>query len=166
MTVPAIGPALADDLVAGVVRWLLTLSDITAVLGTYPSTGSPWLLQHQLHGTVEGSQSTAAVIGRAGGWSGANEHNTLRFPRLSLEIYADPIRDAAGNVIDPGEAHRRMEMVFTTFDAYLHRPADPELNWGSLRVIAATRQAEPVVYAVPDGDGLLRGQTFYAITQG
>lgn len=165
MTTPLSSPVLTDDLVAGAVRWLLTFTDVLAVLGTYPATGSPWLLQNELHGTVEGTQSTAAVVSRAGGWAGANLHNTARFPRLSLEIYVDPIRDAAGNVVDPGEAYRRADATFSTFDTYLHRPADPQQQWGGVRVIASSRMAEPTTYAVPDGDGLLRTQVFYAVTQ-
>ncbi len=159
-------PVDQDDLVQGAVKYLLGFYDVSTSLGVYADTGAPWLFQHTLWVTVEGSSSTAAVIARAGGWAGANQHNTMRFPRLALEIYADPIRDAAGNITDPGEAYRRIESVFDTFDRLLHRPASATQMWGEIRTIGSQRLGEPNVYPVPDGGGVLRLETFYGLAIG
>lgn len=159
------GPVNTDDLVQGAVKWLLGQPTVTAVLGT-TAEGSPLLFQHSLWVKVEGTQSTAAVISRAGGWAGANPHNTLRFPRLSLELYTDPLRDAGNNVVEPGESWRRIEAAFSAFDKLLHRPAPTTQMWGTVRTVGSLRQTEPVVYPVPDGDGVLRLQAFYGIAQG
>jgi hypothetical protein len=161
-----LGPVTTDHLVAGCVRWLSGLPDITNVIGYDPIDAAPYLYQHKLWTVMEGTQSTAAVIGREGGWTGANLHNTLRFPRLSLEIWCDPLRDAGMNVVDPGEVWRRVDVAWSAFDRRLHRPQGEVQMWGQVRTIAASRLTEPVVYQVPDGDGMLRLLTFYAVTEG
>ena len=158
-------PNDVDDLVAGCVRYLLDLPTVVATLGVTPS-GTPWLFQHTLFVEVEGTSSTAAVIGYAGGWSGGNEHNTARFPRLSLDLWADPLRDPQKNVTEPGEVRRRLQRVFEVFDRTLHRPQGGVQWWGDVRTLSSSRLAEPAVYPVPDGNGLLRAQTFYAVEQG
>ena len=158
-------PVATDDTVQGAVKYLEVFGDITAALTTYPD-GTAWLFQHRLWVEMEGSAGTAAVIGRAGGWTGANTHNTLRFPRLRLDIWADPIRDAGNNIADPGEAARRIQATWGVFDTHLHRAAGGQQMWGTVRTIGCARLAEPVVEPVPEGDGLLRLQTFYGVTEG
>jgi hypothetical protein len=158
-------PVATDDLVQGAVKYLLEQETVLAVVGS-TADDVPWLFQHRLYVAVEGSSSTAAVIAYGGGWAGGNEHNTLRFPRLSLELWVDPRRDDDRNSIEPGEVYRRMNVAFTAFDRVLHRPQGGEQWWGTVRTISCIRSAEPIPYEVPDGDGLLRLQTFYAIEQG
>ncbi len=158
-------PVNTDDLVQGAVINLLLQPSVVAVLGATPA-GSPWLFQHALYVAVEGTSSTAAVIRRAGGWAGANEHNTMSFPRLSLELYCDPQRDSGKNITDPGEVWRRIDAAYQAFDRVLHRPQGGEQWWGEIRTSSCSRLAEPTMYAVPDGNGLLRAQVFYAVEQG
>ncbi len=158
-------PVSTDDLVQGAVKYLLTESSVLAVVGT-TDMGTPMLFQHQLYGTVQSTSKTAAVVGYGGGWAGGNEHNTLRFPRLSLELWVDPLRDNDGNVKEPGEVYRRMNVAFAAFDKVLHRPQGGIQWWGTIRTLSSVRSGEPSVYPVPDGDGLLRAQTFYAVEMG
>lgn len=158
-------PVTTDDLVQGAVKWLTDLPDVVAVLGAQYG-GIAWLFQHHLQVVVEGTSSTAAVIARAGGWAGANLHNTMRFPRLSLDLYVDPQRDAAHHVTDHGEAQRRIEAAYLVFDTHLHRPQSQALMWGTVRTISCTRLAEPTVYPMPETDGVLRLQVHYAVAQG
>lgn len=154
-----------DDLVQGCVKWLTELSEVVEAVGAAPVTGDPWIFQHSLWVTVEGSSSSAAVLSCQGGWASPNRHNSMRFPRLGLEIYVDPLRDPGGNLIEPGETHRRLDYVYRSFDTQLHRPAGDTVFWGALRVISSTRLIEPVSYPVPDGGGMLRLQTFYGVTE-
>lgn len=158
-------PVNVDDIVQGAARYLLDRADVVGVLGT-TAAGTPLLFQHTLYVQMEGTSTNAAVISYAGGWSGANIHNTARFPRLSLEIYCDPLRNSTKHVTEPGEVHRRIHVVFAALDRALHRPQGGEQRWGEVRTLSSTRLAEPNIYAVPDGDGLLRAQTFYAVEQG
>jgi len=159
-------PVQTDDLVQGAVKWLSGFTDIRDVLGFYPDTDTPYLFQHTLWVRVEGSGATAAVIGRGGSWAGANVYNTMQYPRLTLELYVDPMRDDAHNVVDPGESYRRIEAAWQAFDRRLHRAGDGDQRWGTVRTLACVRLAEPTVYPVPGGDGMLRMQTFYAVTAG
>jgi hypothetical protein len=158
-------PVATDNLVQGAYKFLAAQGPILAVLGAFPDH-TPWLFQNTSWVTVEGSGSTAAVLSHGGSWSGSNPHNTMRFPRLSLEIYVDPQRDDANNATDPGEAHRRVEVAFAAFDRVLHRVAGGPQMWGTVRTVSSTRLAEPTVYPTPDGDGMLRLQAFYAVGQG
>lgn len=160
----AYGPVTDDDIVAGCVKYLQTFPDLIALLGHFPD-GKPYLFQHTLLDNIEGTQAVAAVIANAGGWGGANLHNTMQFPRLSLELTVDPLRNSAGGVRNPGETVRRATAVWRVFDSYLHRPQGGEQWWGSLRTIACTRGADPALYPIGDGQGMVRLQVFYQVTQ-
>lgn len=150
-----------DDLIFGAAKYLTACSDVLAVLGS--SSEGPYLFQHDLWAEMEGSGSTAIVLRRAGSWSGGNPHNRLRFPRLAVDIWADPLRD----VNKPGEVHQRLETVYLTVDDRLHRPTGQTQMWGDVRTIGCTRLGEPTEpEAVADGDGLLRQTVFYAVSQG
>ncbi len=155
-----------DDLIDGCVTWLKSYQDVQQVLGVYDDTDTPWLFQHSLWHKVEGTQSTAAVLSYAGGWASANQHNTMRFPRVSLDIYADPLRDGAGNPTDPAEVYRRLQVVFDVFDRLLHRVRDGVVYWGTVRTLGCLRLAEPVFDYLPEGDGVRRLQCFYGVSQG
>lgn len=155
---------LTDDIVSGAVTYLGSKPDIIDSLGS--DEEGPWLFQYNLWTMVEKSGSTAAVIAHEGGWATANPYNTLRFPRLSLAIWADPQRDAGNNAILPGEVQRRVNAVYEVFDKYLHRVAGAEQMWGSIRTVSCVRITEPNILRVPDGDGTLRLLVYYAVTQG
>lgn len=154
----------ADDIVAGCVRYLSAISAVTAVLGA--DSGGPWIFQRQMAKVVEGTSSQALLVTRQGGWAGPNQHNTLAFPRISLEFWVDPRRDSAKNVIEPAETERRADAVFKVVDRFMHRPQGGVVAWGSIRTVGCHRLGEFVSYEVPDGDGLLRAQVFYAVQEG
>lgn len=159
-------PVATDDLVQGATKYLQGFDDVLAALGSYAATTTPWLFQHELWVAMEGTQSTAAVLAPGGGWAGPNEHNTLRFERLSVEVWADPRRDSTGNIIEPGEVYRRIDAAYLALDSHLHRPQSGTQMWGTVRTVSCTRLVEPLTYAVPDGNGLLRLQVFYGVVQG
>lgn len=159
-------PVDTDDVVQGCVKFLLAQARVRAVLGTDDGTTEPWLFQHKMWTDVEGTSSTACLIGRDGGWAAPNLYNTMRFPRITLEVWADPQRDMHRNVTDPGEVWRRIEHTYEVIDEHLHRPMGGQQYWGTLRVIDCVRSTEPTIYEVPDGDGLLRLLTSYAVTLG
>lgn len=159
-------PVETDDIVQGCVKFLQSKPDVRAVLGGYEGTNVAWLFQHRMWVDVEGTSSTAAMIGRDGGWAGANLHNTMRFPRVTMEIWADPLRDDGRNAVDPGEVYRRIDRAYEVIDSYLHRPQGGQQMWGTVRTLDCTRLTEPTVYEVPDGDGLLRLLVAYAVATG
>ncbi len=154
-----------DDLVTGAVRWLCADNTVRSAVGATP-TGTPYVFAHSLWTAVEGSGNTAIVVRYGGGWAAANLHNTLRFPRLDVDVWADPKRDRGGNAVDPAEVQRRVMGVFAAVDARLHRPQSGVQMWGGVRTIACSRMNEPTVYPAPDGGGLLMLQVFYGVTTG
>ena len=158
-------PVTDDDIVQGAVKYLLSQPRCVAAVGT-TDIGTPLIFQHQLFYPIEGKSTTAAVVTYNGGSESANLHNTMRFPRIMLELWADPLRNMGRNTVDPGEVWRRINAVFSIFDRALHRPQGGTQMWGSVRTISCQRMAEPIVYPVPDGDGMMRAATFYGVEQG
>lgn len=156
---------MSTDIVQAAVTFLGSKPDVTAAVGADPDNSAPWLFQYKLQTAhFEGSQSTAAVVSHEGGWTGPNLHNTLRFPRLLLSVLGDPERDAGLNAVNPGEVQRRVNAVFEVFDGYLHRPQGEAQMWGLIRTVDCSRLTEPSIYTV--GDGIVRLQVYYAVTQG
>lgn len=160
---------MSDDIVTGCVKFLKSKSSVLSAVSTAVIDGQmvPLLFGYSLWGTpIENTQMTAAFITSDGGWAGPNLHNTLRFPRITLNIWADPIRDGNGNVADPHEVMLRINNTYEVIDNYLHRPEGETQMWGQIRTVASVRLTEPLTYRVPDGDGIVRLQATYAITQG
>jgi hypothetical protein len=161
-------PVTADDIVSGATKFLLAQPETVAAVSSYIIGGAqvPGIFQYRTWTDIEGTSTSCVVLSTDGGWAGANLHNTLRFPRLTLNVWVDPIRDSARNVTDPGEAMRRSFSVFKAFDRFLHRTGGDEVYFGTLRIISSTRLTEPTISAVSDGDGLVRLQASYAVTEG
>lgn len=158
-----------DDVVTGAVSYLLSQPECLAAVDIFNIGGQPapgiFAYRLALPNLMEGSSSTAVVVAHDGGWAAPNLFNTLRFPRLLVNVWADPIRDAQKNNIDP-LVQRRANACFETFDKVLHRVGGGDVRFGTLRVIDIVRLTEPVILDVGDGDGLVRLQCYYAVTQG
>lgn len=160
-------PVNTDDIVQGAVEFLTTKTDLLALVGSDVPNGIPhFLFQYKLWTEIGGSESTAVVVSSDSGWAGPNLHNTLKFPRLTVEIYADPQRDAVGNATDQGDHYRRLAAVFRVIDNYLHRPEGGSQMWGTLRTVSSARLVEPTINLVADGNGLVRMVIQYAVTEG
>lgn len=156
-----------DDIVTGATAWLRSIPECVAAVDTFNISGkiSPGIFGYRLWTRMEGSESTAVVIAHDGGWAAPNLYNTMRFPRLLLNVWADPRRDEQRNNVDP-LVQQRVNGCFEVFDKALHRTAGAEVYWGSLRVLSCVRLTEPIIVDVSDGDGLVRLQAYYAVTQG
>lgn len=160
-----------QDIVTGASRFLRDQPEVLDAVDTFTittpsgSTISPGIWPYRLWTRMEGSQKTSIVVARDGGWATPNVHNTLRFPRLVLNVWADPLRDSQNNNVDP-RVQSRAYAAFEIADKYLHMTAGPERWFGDIRVVSCVRLTEPIIYDVQDGDGLVRLQSFYAITQG
>lgn len=161
-------PVTDDDIVSGAVTYLRAQPECVAAVGSFVIGGraTAGIFQYRTWAKMEGSQSTSVVLASDGGWTGPNIQNTLRFPRLTMNIWADPLRDSTNNVIDPGEVMRRAFATYRVFDKYLHRTGGPEVMFGTLRIISIVRLTEPITYVIPDGDGAVRCQVLYAATEG
>lgn len=154
---------MPDTVASGVVRYLLTIPAVTAVVGSFPDSGTPWLFRDKLLARVEDSSSVAMVFSAFGQWSAPSDGSTKRFPRLSVEIYADPQRDATGNITSTSEAEVRGTAAWAVVNRFLHRMDSDTVNWGDLVTTGSTLLTEPQFYETPDGDHLLRGQALYGV---
>lgn len=156
-----------EDIVTGCVAYLQAQPEVLAAVDTFNIGGRviDGVFGYRLWTRMEQSQKTSIVIAHDGGWAAPNMHNTLRFPRILLNVWADPLRDGTGNNIDPLVAGRA-NACFEIVDRFLHLTAGAERMFGSIRVISCVRLTEPVPIDVPDGDGLIRIQAYYAATQG
>jgi hypothetical protein len=145
-------------------RHLAGFSDFTSLLGTN-SVFPFWLFQHNLHVVVESTSKEAAVLQVEGNWTSANNHNSARFPRLHLEVYSDPTRDANRNVVRT-DAQDKALSVWEKADRHLHRPGGVDEFWTPLvRVIGSTRlDGEPTFSPLSDTDGVQVLSVYYALS--
>jgi hypothetical protein len=58
-----------------------------------------WVFDTKPFGRIENSQQCSVVVFETGTWSSPNEHNTARFPILTVDIWADPSRGPGGDVL-------------------------------------------------------------------
>lgn len=167
---------MADDVASGAYTYLASLSDVLALVGSFPADdpdngGLPWIFTRNVYtrleaaSIVKGTQAVALVCCYMGMAASPNVSSTVRRVRLEVDIWVDPLRDSRGNVTNPSETESRGLNVYNTVDFHLHRvpTADNTQLWGDLVTVSSTRMTEPVWTPVPDGDGLIRGACFYAV---
>jgi hypothetical protein len=159
------------DLVAAVRGYLALQPEIYSVLGSSVDW-DVWLFQETPYVRIEGSQQTACVLKQMGSWTTPNMHNHMRFPRLQVEYWADPDRDADSNNSNPLTAKDKILIAHDVIDRFLHFTALGEQWWpdidahAPMRILNSARQGEIDFSPIPDGDGMMRGVTTYAIGVG
>ncbi len=154
-----------DDIVQGCVKWLESFSDITDLLGKFEDE-QPFIFQWTMQGVLEGSSSSAVVVSQAGSWAAPNVHNTLRVPRLVIEIFADPVRTLERDYVNVSEVRRRVTAIFSSVDKHLHRPQGGSQMWGTLRTLECVRLGDLNIEDVPNGDKMVRAWVYYGVVQG
>lgn len=156
---------MALDLVTATRRELAAHSSVTALLGS-DARFSTWIFRWRPYVSIEGTGEASIVVSSRAGWSTANRHNTAKFPRLQIEIYADLARN---NDLNPAgrTAEDLARQVFEAVDKVLHRVDSNNIQWGNtdgkLRIHSSVRSQEPTVEDVPNGDGLVRSLVFYDV---
>ncbi len=172
-----------DNVASAAVKYILTLSDVVALLGSYPVTdpiaanaGKPWVFSEDTFTTVEGTGLVALVCSDDGTYSVAPPLTTPQFHRLAIAIWADPARDTRGNIAESaGATIARGKAVFTTLNFHLHRTTGDSQMWGDMRVSVSQLLTGPKFFSVPDvgqledlGSGTSskpqRGVAYYGIT--
>lgn len=162
---------MSIDVVAAARKYLAQQAAVSAVLGT-DNVWDLWLFQDKLLTRVESSGKIACVLKQKGSWTSPNDHNTMRFPRLITEFYADPDRDSKNNVVTPLSAKDRILAAHEVIDSLLHVVSGHDQWWpsqgaaGACRILRSTRQGELDWFDVKDGDGVLQATVSYAIGLG
>lgn len=163
-----------DDIVHGCYTWLIGKQDIMDLLGHIPGPKpyTPFLYEYKIGYTMEGTQSNAVVIRYGGGWGSPGQGKSLKYPKILLDFWCDPVRNEKNEVIDPFEVNRRIQYISDQFDKYMHRPVaivpstDKVEYWGSIRTLDSIRLGELFYSETPDGDGMVVGQVAYSILVG
>jgi hypothetical protein len=170
-------PILADvdDVASGAVKYLAGFPDVVAVVGAFPAgdpnpanAGMPWLFADTNAGvfkTMEGSSAAAVVCADFGGWSVPEVLGTLRFRRLRLDVWVDPLRDAGKNLIESSSLTTNRGLAAFAAVQFRMQRTDPDtVLWGDLVTIDCHLLTDIQFLLVPDGDGLQRGSAYYGVS--
>lgn len=160
--------------------FLTQFSDITALLGSFPAddpnpanAGQPWLFSDpnmDVLAYVQGSSRAAIVLGGFGSWSSAGAFSTMQFPRLRVDFWVDPARDAGGNITESAVyTEQRGLKLAETVHHHLQRTDPDVVMWGDMATLACQGLTFPPQFgainpAPPGGDWLQRGTAFYGLT--
>jgi hypothetical protein len=179
------------DLLTAAHRMMLTDSPLLDLLGSGPQSPlnplpswDHWLFSDTPKIRIENTQKSMIVLTYAGGWASPNPHNTMSFPRLSVDVWSDPTRSSDGSVkLD--DAKNKILQTFAQVDRLLHivknsmpDPVNPghsmPLMWGSpedlekhegLRINGSQAlDSQPALSPVSKGNGAWMGRKYYGIS--
>lgn len=157
-------------------NYLAAQPDVIALLGG-DTTWSTWIFEDSPRVLVENSGSVMIVVSEDGGWAGANEYNTARFPRLLIDIWADPTRNPDGSVRKK-DAKKKIDAVYKAVDKCLHLvhkslPGGLSIQWGTaeqmaertgLRIDGSVRSGEPSYDPTFDNEGGYMARVVYNVS--
>lgn len=156
---------------------LLQDEDLTDLLAMYPTLGPGIFDERPVGARFEGKGKCIIVVAYGGTWTVANEHNTLRFPRIFVDIWADPTRNADKSV-QVYDADDKIEVIQNLVDKHLHlvnksRPDGLPWIWGTAEQMSektgviidgSSRTMGPDISPISDTDGAMMGRTTYNIS--
>ncbi len=91
---------------------------VTALLGR-STKWDTWIFADQPFVKLENTQRVLIVITEQGQWQAPNPHNTARFPRMVVDIWADPTRNEDHSV-QKYDADDKIEAVQKVIDRHFH----------------------------------------------
>lgn len=126
---------------------------------------------------VENTQRCLIVVSEGQPWSAPNGHNTIEFPTLTVDIWADPTRnsDLSVRLFD---AKTKIENIKRLVDRHFHL-VDPATStgmpyiWGTAEQIAnktgvvvtqSKRRSGPDYSPVRDSEGSWMGRLIYEVS--
>lgn len=160
-------------------NYLRQQDDLVAMVGK--SQNFPvWIWADKPLGKIEGygkvapQRSALIVITENNGWAQSNAHNTLRFPRVYVDVWADPTRNPDGSV-RVQDADDKIDAIQRKVMKYLHLvdmggPNGMPVCWGTAEQMAtftgsilssSSKNQDPVYSDVRDGDGARMGTATY-----
>jgi hypothetical protein len=165
---------MADSLTLSIRNFLAQKHDLTALLGS-DSKWDTWIFADEPFAKIERTGRSMVVITKEGGWTAPNEHNTMKFPRVYVDVWSDPDRNRDGSV-KRNNARNKIDAVHDAIAQYLHTVSMHSngrfLCWGNreqmdtmtgLIVLGSVRQNEPDYSPVADGNGAWMGRVSYGI---
>jgi len=149
---------------------------LVTLLGKSASWTS-WIFdQKPINVKVEGTSRCLIVVNEGKPWTAPNGHNTMKFPTLVVDIWADPTRNVDKSV-KFWDASTKIEDIQDELDRLLHL-VDPSTSngmphmWGTAEQVAAgtgvviaecKRSSGPDVNPIRDSDGSLMGRLTYNV---
>lgn len=159
-------------------NWLAQQPEVTSLLGS-DEIWATWIFANESpHRRIENTQKCAVVIFVQDAWAPANGHNTLSFPRLFVDVWADPTR-ASDNSVSVQDAKDKIHSVYKAVDKYLHTLHRSTANGGAIRwgtaaeitdgsasIIVSSERLDgyPALSPVADGNGAWMGRVAYGVT--
>lgn len=151
-------------------------ADLRPLLGRSVSWDT-WIFSDDPVGVhIENTQKCLIVITENGTHAAPNEHNNARFPKLFVDIWADPTRNADLSV-KKKDAKDKIEIILKQINKSLHtvhlsRPAGELIIWGTAEQIA-TKTGVPILGSkfltgpdyspVRDSEGSFMGRVTYGV---
>lgn len=162
-------------------NYLRQQEDLTELVGTSKNFSS-WIWADKPLGKIEGygkiapQRSALIVIVEDNGWAQPNDHNTLRFPRVYIDVWADPTRNPDGSV-QMQDADDKIDAIHRKVMKYLHLVDMGDRNgmpvcWGTKEqmetwtgsiISSSSKNQEPVYSDVRDGNGARMGAATYGM---
>lgn len=148
---------------------------VTALLGS-STNWATWIFSDQPYVTIENKQKVMVVITENGNHSSPNLHNTMRFPRMLVDIWADPTRNSDNSVKTP-DAKDKIEAVVKVLNRLFHTVDNSDsrgmpLIWGTqaqiasktgVVVLGSTQLNGPEFSPVSDSNGAWMGRVTYGV---
>lgn len=159
---------------------LARIPGLTALLAKSASWDT-WIFDERpVKAAIEGSQKCMIVVSSDRPYAGANDHNTLRFPQVHIDVWADPTRDATkeNKPVKIYDAKSKIERIFPFVDKFLHRvdsgtPSGNLLIWGTAAEVASKtgvvvsgsqRISGDIEFSpVRDSEGTMMGRITYGV---
>jgi hypothetical protein len=137
--------------------------------GVHPAGGGwpeTWVFLWEPRVPVQGTGMCSVVLSVVRAWAGANRHNSLRFPTVQVEVYADIAREPSA-APDRRSAWEKAEGVWSIVDRVCHRPDGGGFTWGGpngVFVVSSLRATgDPEWSEVPETDGVIRALARYDV---
>lgn len=149
---------------------------VTALLGS-SVTWDTWIFDQKPLGVkIEGTQRCMIVVNEFRPYTDPNEHNTLRFPQITIDIWADSTR-TSGGAVKTLDADTKIETIAKQIDSVMHlvdgaTSSGSLIVWGTAQqeaqktgsVIAGSlRLSGPDYSDVKDADGTRMGRLTYGV---
>ena len=165
------------DLSLALRNYLARDPELRSLLGRSASWDT-WIFDKKpVNVRIENTSRCLIVINEVGTWSGRNDHNTMKFPRIQVDIWADPSRNEDRSVL-VFDAESKIEKIQKVLDKHLHLVnVDTEVGlpfiWGTEQqiisktgkvVFSSKNLTGPDLSPVVDSEGTLMGRMTYGIT--
>ena len=149
---------------------------LTTLLGK-SQTWATWIFDESPVGVrIENTSSCLIVVSEDDQYTSPNAHNSMEFPRVFVDIWADPLRNTDRS-IRVNDATTKIKNIQRLVDKHLHlvSPSGPlgaPVIWGTASQILAktgtvvagsTRLSGPRFSGVRDSEGTIMGRLVYGI---